>query len=237
MYLSKWTLQSNRKLKMSHGWLLTDFPRSHNILSLLTLDCVQVHNMSRRLQLSHSWNSEGLVLRFFWSIWVTKKICKKISEINQNKYNLTIRLTYKQFFTVFVFVWFSSPEKTWLGKQWVNYQIRAEQHLDTLKDIVENQKTVIESIQSPDDIPDVKMPDFEPFTVLCQVSYVQKTVMESIQFPDDISDVKTSNFELFIVLCHLGCFIFVTPNKTSLKCGKINKIQIFWCWNCWNRKL
>ncbi len=31
MYLSKWALQSNRKLKMSHVRLQTDFPRSHHI--------------------------------------------------------------------------------------------------------------------------------------------------------------------------------------------------------------
>ncbi len=31
LYLSKWVLQSNRKLKMWHVWLLTDFPRSHHI--------------------------------------------------------------------------------------------------------------------------------------------------------------------------------------------------------------
>ncbi len=31
MYLSKWALQSNRKPKMSHVLLQTDFPRSHHI--------------------------------------------------------------------------------------------------------------------------------------------------------------------------------------------------------------
>ncbi len=37
MYLSKWALQSNRKLKMSHARLPTDFPRSRHICELNTL--------------------------------------------------------------------------------------------------------------------------------------------------------------------------------------------------------
>ncbi len=31
-FLSKWALQSNTKLKISHVWLQTDFPKSHDIL-------------------------------------------------------------------------------------------------------------------------------------------------------------------------------------------------------------
>ncbi|XP_072021027.1 uncharacterized protein [Amphiura filiformis] len=64
----------------------------------------------------------------------------------------------------------SPPEKEWLKGQRDNYQDRAQQHLQTLNDIVEHQKHAIESSQTLDDIPDVKMPSFEPFTVLCQVS-------------------------------------------------------------------
>ncbi len=37
MYLSKWALQPNRKLKMSHVWFPTDFPRSHHILVRLAI--------------------------------------------------------------------------------------------------------------------------------------------------------------------------------------------------------
>ncbi len=66
MYLSKWALQSNRKLKMSHVILQTDFPRLNHTFKqngpFQTKLAIQL-NIPFCLNMSHGWKIYSLL---FW---------------------------------------------------------------------------------------------------------------------------------------------------------------------------